>query len=150
MSNITDIYNAIVTQVATLFPNKRELSDSLIIDNNDELALEDGYGIYFGPATNTLRQIGCKFSIRRDIIITLTQSVRAGHKSITKIQTAEKALLENHFTLINDFSKNENIGAVVSKRDYISDTGLERVFGERRNFIMIESIFAIEYFEDFT
>ncbi len=146
-TTISNIYDAIHSSIASLFPSKSELSDPINIENNDELSLSDGYGIYFGPANNSFRIVGCKYSLQRTITVTLTKVVYAGHKNITLFESKEKDLLEDQHTLINDFSKNENIGSVVIARDYISDNGIERILGDTKNFVMIQSTFKIEYFE---
>lgn len=148
MSAISNIYDAIKTRVATIYPTKRELSDSLFIDNNDELSLNDGYAIHFGTGVNTNRQLGCQYSLQRVITITLTRLIKGTHKDIDKIETIEKLILEDHILLVKDFTENENIGAVVVKRDYVTDGGIERVFTDKKNFIMMETTFQIEYFED--
>jgi hypothetical protein len=150
MSKISDFHDAVRARMTALFPSKNELSDNTVIDNNDLLTLEDGYAVQFAAGNNTFRAVGCKFSLQRTIVITLTKAVRAGHKSIEKIAEVEKALLEDHRTLVEDFSENENLGTIVSKRNYSTDSGIERVIDERRTFLMIRTNFDIEYLEDFT
>ena len=148
MSQTSNIYGAVNTLMTTLFSDKKQLSDSLNIENNDDLFLADGYAIYFGPAVNTRRMVGCKFSVSRSISITLTKAIRGTHKDLTKIKAGEKSLLENQFTLIKDFSQNQIISDVSSKRNFVSDNGIERVFGDDKHYLMIETIFDIEYFEN--
>lgn len=148
MSQASLIYDEITSLMAALFPTHTQLTDGFIIENNAELDLDLSYGIYFGPALNTNRLIGCQFSAQRQVSLTLTRVVRAGMRSLGKIQDVEKQLLEDHYTLIKNFAKNENLDTLAVKRSYISDNGIERIFGEQKNFLMIQSIFEVEYFED--
>jgi hypothetical protein len=148
MSNITTVYNAIQTTIAALFPSKYELSDPSVIDNNDTASLANGYGIDFGSALNSNRVIGCVYSIQRTINITVTRQFLGGHKSNTLLDDANKLLLEDLHLLIKEFEKNNVIGGAVANRKFISDGGIERVFGENKTFIMIRAQFQIEYSED--
>jgi hypothetical protein len=150
MSTISDFHDAIRARMQALFPDKLELSDNSAIENNDDLSLEDGWAVQFSTGQDGKRQVGCQHSIQRDIVITVTQRVLGGHKSIDLIASVEKQLLEDHLTIVNDFQKNENLGNIVVRRDYQTDTGIERVEGDSREFLMIRTTFQIEYFENFT
>lgn len=149
MTVVSNVYDAIRTAVQTLFPNKRELSDAIVIDNNDDLTLNDAYGIHFAFGNNTFRLVGCRYSLQRSVSIILTRMIRGTHKDIAKIIEIEKYLLEDQRTLVADFSENQNIGAVTIKRNYVSDGGIERIFTDKKNYIMIETTFEVEYLDDF-
>lgn len=86
--------------------------------------------------------------IEREIIITLTKVFLGGHKSNSIYDSTNKAMWEELHTVIREFSNNNVINTVAPKRDYISDGGLERVFGENKSFLMIRCSFQFEYFED--
>lgn len=151
MSKASDVYDAIYTVVSGLFTSVsgyRELSDPVLIDNNDEMSLAKGYSVYFGVASNTNRQLDCKYSIQRDVMITLTRAVRGTHKDVAAMKTIDKALLEDQHLLIKNFEQNYNIGTVTARRDFVTDGGIERVLGENKMFTMIQTVFQIEYFED--
>lgn len=147
MSQISTIYDAIGTVITTLFPTKKELSDPVIIENNDELTLQNGFGIYFGAAVNTNRIVGNQYSIERDVIVTLTKAMRGGHKDNAILKTNDKAMFEDQHILIKDFCSNNNIVLVSVNRNFISDTGITRIIGEYKTFFMIQTTFKIEYFE---
>jgi len=149
MSIISDIHTLLRDRVAAILPDKRELSDSIDIQNNDDLSLKDGYAIHIGRSVNTFRLVGCKYSIQTEVDIVLTKIIMAGHKSIEKIVEIEDTLLEERHSLIADFSENEDIGTLVTKRDWISDSGIVRIFNDKKSFIMIEMVFQFEYLEDF-
>ena len=146
---ISLLHDDLYSMMGALFPAKKVLADSLNLYNNDELFLADGYSIYIGPAFNTKREVSCRLSVSRQLIISITKAPYAGHKDIDKIKKTEKDLLEELHTLINDFSKNDsyvNLRGV--KRDYLSDGGIIRAFGESRSILSIQAIFNVEYFEN--
>lgn len=145
---ISSIHDDLYSLMGALFPSKKVLADSLNLYNNDELFLADGFAIYIGPANNTRREVACRLSVSRQIVISLTKAPYAGHKDIDKIKKAEKDLLEELQIVINDFSKNDSYATLRTiKRDYLSDGGIIRAFGESRSVLSIQAIFNVEYFE---
>lgn len=151
MTTISNIHDDLYSMMLALFPTKKVLADSLNLYNNDELFLANGYAIYIGPANNTKREVACRLSLSRQIVISLTKAPYAGHKDIDKIKATEKELLEDLQTLINDFSRNDSYATLGTiKRDYLSDTGIIRAFGESRSVLSIQASFNIEYFENLT
>lgn len=147
MSNITTIYNSLISMMTTVFPNKMRLSDAQISENNDEMALADGWSLYIGAGTNTNRTFDCNYSLSRDVSITLTKAFYGGHKATTILDTTSIALLEELHTLI-DYNLNNQIAGTNIAFNFIGDNGLERVFGESKTFIMIKANFQVEYFEN--
>jgi hypothetical protein len=147
-STISLIHDELNTMLNVLFPTRSQLTDGFLIENNAEIELDYAYGLHFGTAFNTNRLIGCQFSIQRQVIITITKATRAGQRAIGLVKTAEKDLLEDHLKLIKDFAKNENLNDLAVKRSYVSDNGIDRIFGQQKNFLMIQSTFDIEYFEN--
>jgi hypothetical protein len=136
-----------VTVITTLFPNKKRLSDSFNIENNDEYQLADGVGMYFGSGINSSRIMTCQYTLNRNVIITLTKAVYGGHKSLSILETAEKALLDDQHSLIKEIERNLLLDNSSPNRKYISDNGVERIIGDSKTFIMMQTVFTIEYLE---
>jgi hypothetical protein len=150
-TTISGIHDDLYSMMASLFPSKKVLADSLNLYNNDEIFLADGFAIYIGPANNTKREVACRLSVSRQIVISLTKAPFAGHKDIDKLKATEKALLEELHIVINDFSKNDSYATLRGvKRDYLSDGGIIRAFGESRSILSIQASFNVEYFENLT
>jgi len=148
MSKITTIYDEFITIVETLFPTRYSLPDTMLIENNDERFLENGYAIHFGPSLNTSRTVCNQVTTQRQVSITLTKAIYATHRDLDKIQAAEKALFEDQFSLLSNFQLNEELDNICPKRSFVSDNGVERILGAQKNFVMIESVFQIEYHEN--
>lgn len=152
MSKISLIHDAIYTLLGTtLFSSKRELSDGLVLENNAEIDLENGYGASFEEATNTERFTSCQFSISRNVNIVLTKEVYASHNDKTIFKAAEKALLEDQYELLKEMEKNDTIDSLVINRKYVNDSGLQRLLGSdgHKQFLIISTTFEIEYIENF-
>lgn len=132
--------------MTTVFPNKLRLSDAQVSENNDEMALSDGWSIYLGTGTNSNRTFDCKYSLVRDVSITLTKAFYGGHKATAILDTTTLALLEELHLLI-DYSLNNQIAGTNIAFNFLGDNGLERVFGESKTFIMVKANFQVEYFE---
>ena len=81
-------------------------------------------------------------------MITLTRAVRGTDRDISARLTTEKALLEDHLTLIKDFEKDPTLDTSSAKVNYLSDNGINEVFTGAGHFLMIQLTYAIEYFED--
>jgi len=150
MSQISTIFDNIQTAVSTLFPLKLELSDPVVIENNDEKTLANGYGIHMSGATNSNRVLCNQYTVEREFVITITKLNAGTHKSNTIFESTIKSLLEELHLLIQTVNENTAIRNSVSIIDWVSDGGIERFSGDSKQFLMIRSIFRLEYFESLT
>ena len=150
MSRISDIYDFFRTELATLFPNKTELD----VGNNDLLEfnalqlLEDGWGFHVGAGVNTKRLVGCKQSIQREFIISLTKEVKGLVTDNSKTAKYEKLLLEDHYTFMNFVHTVDKINSENVKIDYENDSGIVPIIIERKNYRAIQMTIIVEYFEN--
>ena len=150
MSNISTIYDAIRTTMATLLPTHKELVNARQIEANDLLFMVKGQCVLIADAFNTNRILSCKLSVSRNVIVTITRQVFGTDRDITKKVETEKALLEDHFILLNEFEKNVTLNGVTAKITYVSDTGIEEIYTESLLFLMMQINFNFEYFETLT
>lgn len=147
MSQITTIYDNIHAAMSALFPSKLEMSDPVVIENNDGATLDDGYGIAISSGVNTNRQLCDSYSVERTFTITLSKLNPGTHKSITIYDNTSKALLEELHLLIQNINSNVAIRNSVSVIDWLSDGGIERFSGDSKQFLIIRATFKLEYFE---
>jgi len=149
MSVISTVYDTVDTHLGTLFSGThKKFYDPRELGVNDTYALGRGYGFYLGPGNNTNRNISCKLSVQRELVVSLSIINRGTAKDISIRQTAEKQLLEDHFTLIKSFEQDPTLEDLLAKLIYSGDNGIENVFTDRNNYLVIESSFDIEYFEN--
>ncbi len=155
MSNISLAYDQIVTVVQAKFPTHKELANPYVPEQNDDLSYEKAWGVSVEGGINTRRQLGCAFTISRDLIITLTRKVYLGdlqrsNTASEKRRTKEKDLLEDQYQLIKEVETNVALGAStpITRIEYESDSGIEFIRSGQSDLIMIRSLFSMEYFEN--
>jgi len=157
MSVISDIYDELNTRIDALFttPNFpantfKKLVRPKDIVANESLALNRGYGWYFGEAINTNRNLSsCGFSIRRPITFVNTIVARGTERDIDIRDTAHKRLLEDHYVLLANFEQTPTLLSGKAHMFFETDNGIEDVFDDMKNYLVIQSIYNVEYFEDF-
>jgi hypothetical protein len=150
MSNISTAYDAIKSKMDALFPSSSgyiQLVNPYDIEENTDSALRLGWGISFGSATNTRREL----SIERTINITFTRARFRSEFNTSQQETNEKLLFEDQYLLIKDLEKEPTINNAVSgiaKFSFDSDGGVESVTGESDAYIKLVTVFSLEYFEN--
>lgn len=149
MSAITDLYDALVTITDTLFtaPTYRKLVNPYVPERNDALALRRGYGFYVGPSSNANLTMGRYVKYRREIVVIQTIVNRGTERDYAIREAAEKTLLEDQFTLVDYFQQNTTPAAKVWTLEWASDNGIEPVFTDKENYVMIRSTFSAVYAE---
>lgn len=150
MSNISDGFDAIKLAIQTLFPSHQQLTNPYDVAENTTLQLMKGWGIAFGPATNSRRKLACHLSVNRTISIPLTR-VRSGSSLDTlKKETNEKLLLEDQYVLIKEMEKNVTVNNnnVITRFEYTSDNGIETVLSDNDHYIVLVTNFEMEYLEN--
>lgn len=153
MSNISTIYDALITRVSAVLPNHNRLPLNTNIDLNMESRLRQGWGLSFAAgAINTNRVMagnGGKMSVDRSFLLSITRQEFVQDQNASGRATAEKQLLEDQFLVIEDLEKDPKLGtSICINARYVSDNGLEFVFPDERKYIMIVSTINVEYFED--
>jgi hypothetical protein len=154
MSLLTDIIDAIDARLLVVFPNHNILSDPYTIQNNTELALKQAYGLAIGSGLNTNRQVGCDIvTVKRDLVVTLTENFITRELDQTTKEATVKSLIEDQLLLIKEFEKDPTIQYSLSNRVtnflYVSDGGVQPIFSGRGDYLMIQSTFSLEFFEQY-
>jgi len=148
MSNISTAFDNFKTRLSTLLPSHVELTNPYSVEQNTEGALNQGYGVILGPGSNSKRLVGCKLSVVRSFNLVLTRKFYAQELNITGKETTAKDLFEDQKLVIADTEKNPTIGSsAIAKIEYESDNGLEFVLTEADNYLKLETVFKVEYFE---
>lgn len=148
MSTISDAYDKIINQMNSSFPNHTRISNPYELAENNRLFLTQGFGVALGEATNVQQYTGTKMRIQRTVNIALTLKFYAREMDATSKADTEKTLLEDHFTLIDDFRSNNNLNGTVADFEYQSDGGIESVFAEQDQFLAVVSQYQLDYIEN--
>ncbi len=149
MSNISDAYVAIKAYVQNILPTHQLLPNPYNLQQNPMIYLDQGVGIAFGPAENRESNMDCLVSLRRTVTISVTRKFNATNLNRTNKEDSEKLLLEDLYLLINEVQKYPQIDAYgpVTEFSYTDDGGIEQVFDERQDYIVLRCNFDLIYYE---
>lgn len=147
MSNFSSLYDAIVDRIEAVLPNHLRLPNPYKVNENTELYLRQGFGVALGPATNTNRELSCRISVGRDFSVVLSRKFYSIESNVSNKESVEKQLIEDQILLIRDFCDNSSLPGALGIVSYSSDSGIEYVFNEKDNFLVLNTVFTVEYFE---
>jgi hypothetical protein len=149
-SKIDTIFSLIKTELGTLFPEHEQHTNPYDPGENTERQLLQGWGIALGPGFNSERNLSCRLSIQRTINIPLTRARYGSSLDTEKKEENELLLLNDQFTLIKQLEKAPtlNNNDTITRFAWTGDSGIETIFAENDHYILINSAFLIEYFEN--
>lgn len=154
MSNFSTLYDNMKTNIGTVLSAHTWLSEAQVIGENNEQSLRKGYAIQIGSGVQGDLHIGCDVSIVREITITITREHFALELNRDQKYTVEQALLDDQLLVIKEIEKDPaqsyGISAQVANLKFLGDSGIERIFEDKKNFLMIRSVFSLTYLESLT
>jgi hypothetical protein len=138
---ITALYDGMVTILGNTFaaPTYKKLVNPYVPELNDALSLARGYGFIIGPKQARPDKLGRYEGFNAEITVIQTIINRGTDRDITIRETAEKNLLEDQFNLIDYFRLNTAPISKIWDISYESDNGLEFVFTDKQNYVMIRT-----------
>ena len=149
MSKISTVYDAMYTLLSSNLTGYTQIPNPYNSEQNSMLFLNKGYGLVVGTGDNTQRFATCdKKSYAREFTIVLVNQYIATEHDTDAKETAEKALLEDHATLITAIEQDADLGGNAATHLSISDGGIDFLEGDREKYIMLELIVNVEYFEN--
>ena len=102
MSNISTVYDTVLTTLGTLLPSKTRIPNGYDITENNIHYFRDGYGLKLGSAA-PLESEYCNFRLENEFTVVLTKEVYKTDSQTSQTDTAVKALREEVVTLQKDF-----------------------------------------------
>ena len=153
MSTISNAYDKIITRLSTILPSHTRLTNPYAPEQNIERTLTQGYGLVMGSGERVPREIGCsnRYFVRRDFIVVLARKFFAKELNVEAKASVEKQLTEDLNLLVKDFENSVDLNEnQVFDFTYVGDGGIESVFADKDNFLMIRATFRIEYHENLT
>jgi hypothetical protein len=147
MSNFSSLYDAIVLRLETVLPNHMRLTNPYNVDQNPEGLLRQGWGLGLGSGSNTNRELSCRISIQRDFNIVLSRKFYAKESDVQNKADVEKQLFEDLILIVRDFCDNSALPGALGIVNYSSDGGIEQVFGEKDNYLVLRTVFTVEHLE---
>lgn len=148
-TNVTTVYAGLLTAMAALFTTKKRIPNPYSLVDNDDLFLNNGYGLKVGagePQESELHNFvnGYNFSV-----IFTKQVYKLDQKQV-KYDDDAKAILEDGVTLIKDFLNADQAGMIdnVWQIQWIGNSAIEFFRTDKNNFINLEVNFLISISED--
>jgi hypothetical protein len=150
MSKASDAYDAVKARVAAVLPNHFVLPNPYAPEQNSENALRVGQGVKFLGGSNSNRSLSCQLSISRQVEVVITRKYYGSEMMTANKSTVEKSLLEDQYLVIKEVEKDPTVAltSVVVQTRFESDSGIEFVFNDDKPFLMIRTLFALEYIEN--
>lgn len=141
MSNISTVYDQILSVLAVLFPDKKEIPipDELI--KNDIPHLNNGYGVVIGPALPEEFEFNQYMEVRQ-IAIVFTERVDTLRSDASKAKTVKKNILEDEVTLKKDFLNNDQISIAsnIQNIEWVNSSEISLIPGMPEEIILTSSI----------
>lgn len=147
MTKISEIREQLETLITTALTGYRQIPNPYEIEKTSNVILRKGFGIAFGPGTNTERMLSCQLSVDRDFSILLTREVAVTEHDAAGREAVEKSIFEDLHLLIKAIETDADLATKASRARYVSDNGLEYVGLENSRYFLIAATFAAEYFE---
>lgn len=151
MSLVSTAYDAMIARVEALFPvthgSYQRLSNPYDIEANPDIYLDMGWGVAFGPAVNTNRNLCSLVTTKRTVTVVLTRTNDATDNDDTGRDSVIKALLEDGRTVVNDFERGFRLADTDINCQFISDGGVETAGPDDSFYYVLRLQFEVELFD---
>jgi hypothetical protein len=148
MSKITSVYNAIITELANLFPNKTRIPYAYSLPDNNLRFLSDGYGMTIGSSSFEQFEF-CDFMNVRDVNVVLTKEVFRTDSDSDVIDDITRTLLEDIYEVQKLFYSYNELGVPndIAKVDIGSVSAIEEVLSGKQSFLSMTATFQFYIIE---
>lgn len=140
MSEIADIYDAVVVEMTALLPNHTRIPNPYSLEDNPDMFLKKGWGVAIG--TSTQRELDfCRLQMERTFSLITTREVFYLDTKGDAFDAMVKELIDDHTLIQTEFHKADEIGQA-AKIDLItvsSCSGPEVVFGEKFKYLTMST-----------
>ena len=148
MSKVTAVYDALVLELSSLFPNKTRIPYSYSLGDNNARFLIDGYGLSIG-ASNFEQFEFCNFMNARDVSVVLTREVFRTDSDASVIDSITKELMESVYDVQKLFYSYNELGVPndIAKVDIGSVSAVEEVLSGKQSFLSMTATFQFYIIE---
>ena len=149
MSNVTTIYNTLLTSLASLFSSRTRIANPYSIEDNTVIFLKKGYGLKIGSSSVGEGEF-CTYVYDLNVSVTLTNQVVKLESSTDAHDDPVKELLEASNTLQDAWLDGNQIGieSSISKVDFNGTSEVNFVNAGKNNFVTMDVSFIIQIRED--
>lgn len=149
MSKISTVYDAIISTMGTLFPNKTRIPNPYELTNNSETMLKDSWGVKMSPSGISGIDTFNYHIETREVSIVLCRSVYKLRENPTGLDSPTKSLLEDSKTVCTRFVASDQLGIPdsIGKIDFVSSSGIEFTKADSLENISTEIKFNVDIME---
>lgn len=148
MSKVANIYDDILARLAAKLPSHSKLTHAYALPECISPHLALGYGVKIGPVENTRRLVNCRVSIRRQFNVVITRRFRQTDIDADAKTSVEKELFEDQLLVLLELERNPTLNGDSANVTFTSDGGIEFVNTRDEEFMVLDTTYAVEYFED--
>ncbi|MEY3882115.1 MAG: hypothetical protein RIQ94_2911 [Pseudomonadota bacterium] len=144
MSDISTIYDAIITKVDALFSGKLRIHNPYELSDNPELITKDSWGLKVETCDIEDMEF-CKLTTTRQFaILFIRQFATIGNKE-DAFDAVSKLILEDQQTLLNNlYSPTElDQNSIIDKIDIVNISGIEFTQSNQKKYLFCEIGFKI-------
>jgi hypothetical protein len=147
MSKFSTSYDELRARIAATLTSHTELNNPYFIEDEADIMFDEGWTVGLGDSVNTGREICDKITFGREFIITMTKRYYAPARDIAARIAAEKDIFNDQITLLGELVAYSTDSIV--KIDYVSDSGINFLAGDRFGILQLDTTITLEYFEDY-
>lgn len=142
MSKITTIYDTLLVELQSLFPDKSRIPYPYSLPDNNARFLVDGYGLTMGSSSFEQFEF-CNFMNSREISVVITKEVFRTDSDSSVIDSVSKSLLESVYELQKLFYSYNELGIPndIAKVDIGSVSAIEEVISGKQSFLSMTASF---------
>jgi len=144
MTRISSVYDDMLTELETIFPNKLRIPNVYSLVDNPSTFMRDSYGLRVDAAERASREINL-FSRIRNFSVVFSREIVTTEIQTTQTDTAVKAMLDDIYTAQKEFLGADDFGssANLDIANVGSFSGIEYFNIDKSNFITSEVAFSI-------
>lgn len=148
MSKVSNIYDLFEAAISTILTGKTEIPNPFDIESNNDNFLKDGYGFIYGAATGDSETYPSFEYYTRPIVLVTTKVIYKNRSDVDVYGTVQKQMIEDQNTIITTLAKDRTFDDDLTSLEFSGDNGVEFIFGDKFNFLKLESTFDLKYRED--
>lgn len=151
MSNASVVYEKILSEIQTLFPEKSRIPYPYSLEDNQSHFLANGYGLKVGSAEYEPLEFS-NFVVARNIAVVVTREVFRTDSDEVVIDDIVKALMDDIYVVqrkLYEMDATSGNSLQVIKVDVGSVSGVQTVTSSNSKFLSMEAEFSFKITDSF-
>ena len=142
MSKVSSVYDALIIELASLYPNKTRIPYAYSLADNNARVLINGFGLTIGSSSFEPFEF-CNFMNAREVSVVVTKEVFRTDSDAQVIDDITKSLLEDIYEVQKLFYSYNELGVPndIAKVDIGSVSAVEEVNSGKQSFLSMTATF---------